>query len=249
MQKLGIDIGGSGIKGAIVDVAKGELVTDRYRIKTPKPATPKKVATVVKEIAEHFDWKEDIGIGFPAVVQNGVVHTASNIDDSWIEVEADKLFSEVTGLDCHMINDADAAGLAEMAFGRGKDQDGTVVLVTIGTGLGSALFRDGVLVPNMELGHIKLKGKVAEKYASDRTRKKKDLKWKKWGKRFNRYLKRLESLIWPDLIILGGGASKKFHKFEKKIKNRTPVAPAELLNEAGIIGAAVSVAHKLNGKS
>jgi polyphosphate glucokinase len=241
MKKLGIDVGGSGIKGAIVDLDKGELITERFRIETPQPATPKAVAEIVKEIADHFKWKEEIGIGFPAVVQQGVVHTASNIDDSWIEVEADILFSDITGRECHLINDADAAGLAEIKYGKGNQQSGTVVLVTIGTGLGTALFRDGKLVPNMELGHIKVKKKTAEHYASDAVRKAEGLKWKKWGKRFSKYLKRLEELIWPDLIILGGGASKKFHKYEKKLKNKTTVVPAELLNEAGIIGAALAV--------
>lgn len=241
MKKLGIDVGGSGIKGAIVDLEKGEFITERYRIKTPQPATPQAVAKVVKEIADHFEWKDEIGIGFPAVVQQGVVHTASNIDNSWIEVEADNLFTDVTGRECHLINDADAAGLAEMKYGRGNHHTGTVVLVTIGTGLGTALFRDGKLIPNMELGHIRIKKKIAENYASDAVRKAKNLKWKKWGKRFNKYLKRLEELIWPDLIILGGGASKKFHKYKKKLKNKTTVIPAELLNEAGIIGAALFV--------
>lgn len=238
MQILGIDIGGSGVKGAVVDTESGNLVTERFRVDTPKPATPDQVAQCVKKICEHFDWNGQVGCGFPAVIQHGVVKTASNIDKSWIGVNAKSLFKSVTGNEFQVVNDADAAGLAEMNFGAGKGELGVVITITVGTGIGSAVFTDGVLVPNTEFGHIIVKQQVGEKYASDATRKKDDLNWEKWAKRFNDYLNRVEFLLWPDLIIIGGGASKKFEKFDKTLKTRATVKPAELLNNAGIVGAA-----------
>ncbi|MBS1252038.1 MAG: Polyphosphate glucokinase [Anaerolineales bacterium] len=242
MEILGVDVGGSGIKGAPVDTETGELLAKRHRIKTPKPATPDAVAETVAKLAEHFEWSGVIGCGFPAAIQNGIARTASNIDDRWIGTNAAALFADATGCRVRVINDADAAGLAEMQFGAGQGHQGVVLLVTIGTGLGTALFTEGKLVPNVELGHIVLKGKDAERYASDAARKKKDLSWKKWGKRFNRYLRRLEDLIWPDLFILGGGASKrkKYKKYAHRIKVEANVTPAEFRNEAGIVGAALS---------
>jgi len=240
-ELLGIDVGGSGIKGAIVDVESGKLVTERHRIPTPQPATPEAIAETIKAIADHFDYNGKIGCGFPAVIKSGVIKTASNIDKSNIDVDANKLFSEITGRQVFVVNDADAAGLAEVSFGEGKGMEGVVLVITIGTGIGSALFTDGKLVPNTEFGHIYMhNGKVAEKYTSDAVRKKEDLKWSEWGKRFNKYLKYMDFLLNPKLIILGGGASKKMEKFEKQIKISTPVKPAKLLNEAGIIGAAVN---------
>lgn len=240
MNVLGIDVGGSGIKGAIVDTKTGELVTERFRLDTPQPADPDVVAETVKKVVEHIGWEGPIGCGFPAVVREGFVKTASNISKKWINVSAAELFSEVTGCPVKVMNDADVAGIAEMTFGAGKGVAGSVVMITIGTGLGSALFRNGILFPNTEFGHFKLKGDIAERYAADSARKREDLSWKKWGKRFNQYLEEVELLLTPDLIILGGGASKKFERYEDEIEIETKVVTAELLNEAGIVGAALS---------
>jgi len=236
---LGIDIGGSGVKGAIVNTKKGELISDRYRIPTPQPSTPDAVAEVIKKIVEHFDWKGPVGVGFPGVIQQGVARTAANVDDSWIDKDLNKLFSEVTGCRVHVVNDADAAGMAEMKFGAGKGQKGTVILITVGTGLGTVIFTDGRLVPNLELGHILLHGADAELYATDAARKKDELDWDTWAGRFNEYLLRIEELVWPDRIIIGGGASKKGEKFFPHLTTRATVVPATLQNEAGIVGAAM----------
>lgn len=241
MQILGVDIGGSGIKGAIVDTLTGELISERHRIETPQPATPEAVAAVLAQLVAHFNWNGPIGCGFPAAIQHGIVRTASNIDQSFIGTDIDQLFSDTTTCPCFNLNDADAAGLAEMRFGEGGDQQtGVVLLVTIGTGLGTVLFTDGKLIPNTELGHIYLEnGKEAERYASDGVRKAEDLGWKRWANRFNTYLKTMEMLFWPDLIILGGGASKKFDKFKDQLTVEAPVKPAAFLNQAGIVGAAL----------
>jgi polyphosphate glucokinase len=240
MKVLGIDIGGSGMKGAIVDTKTGELVTPRHRIPTPEGAKPKDMAKVVGKIAKHFDWKGPIGCGFPAPITQGIVRTAANIDDSWIGINVVKLFSKKTGCPVVVINDADAAGLAEMFLGVGKGHNGVVLIITIGTGLGSCIFTDGALLPNTELGHIEINGKDAELEASDAARKRQDMSWKKWGKKFNRYLMTLEKYLWPNLIILGGGGSKKYRKFEKYLTVNAEVLPAKTLNEAGIIGAALA---------
>jgi len=240
MQVLGIDIGGSGIKGAPVDIQKGEMLTERYRIPTPRPAKPKPVAMTVAEIAKYFDWQGPIGCGFPAVVQQGITRTAANVHDKWIGTNAAALFSEATGCPVTVINDADAAGLAEMAFGAGKGRKGVVLLVTIGTGLGTSLFTDGMLLPNTELGHIEIDGEDAELLASDAARKRNDLSWKQWGKRLDIYLIRMEQLVWPDLIILGGGVSKKHPKFLPHLTVQAEIVIAETFNVAGIIGAALS---------
>jgi polyphosphate glucokinase len=246
MQILGVDIGGSGIKGAIVDTLTGELVTERHRIETPQPATPEAIAAVLAQLVLHFNWNGPVGCGFPAAIQQGVVRTAANISKSFIGVDIDKLFSEATNCDCHNLNDADAAGMAEMHFGEGAGQSGVVLLVTIGTGLGTALFTDGNLLPNTELGHLYLEnGLEAERYASDAARKLEDLGWKSWGNRFNIYLSTMEKLFWPDLIILGGGASKKFDKFKTQLAVNTPVKPAAFLNQAGIVGAALYAKEKV----
>jgi len=236
---LGIDIGGSGVKGAIVDTKKGELISDRFRVPTPQPSTPGAVADVIKEITEHFKWEGPVGIGYPGVIQHGIARTAHNVDDSWIDQDLNRLFSETTGCKVHVVNDADAAGMAEMKFGEGKGFKGVVILVTVGTGLGTVMFTDGKLVPNLELGHIILKGDDAELYASDAARKEQELEWTEWAGRFNEYLKRLEALVWPDKIIIGGGISKKEDKFLPYLTTKAPVVPAKLLNEAGIIGAAL----------
>ncbi len=237
---LGIDIGGSGIKGAIVNTKKGTLKTKRYRIQTPDPATPGEVGQVIKKIVDHFDWKGPIGAGYPGVVQNGVARTAANIDPSWINTDVNGLFSELTNCPVQVVNDADAAGFGEMKFGAGAGMKGVVALITVGTGLGTVMFTGGKLVPNLELGHIILHGDDAERYASDAARKADDLTWEDWGMRFSEYLRRLEDLTWPDLIIIGGGASKKDDRFFSFLKTRAKVVPAELLNEAGIVGAAIA---------
>lgn len=240
MKVLGIDVGGSGIKGAIVDLETGKLITERHRIPTPQPATPKAVARTVAKLCEHFEWKGPIGAGFPAAIQNGIARTASNIDDKWIDVNVEGIFAEATACKVRVVNDADAAGLAEATFGGGKGQKGLVVLLTLGTGIGSAMIIDGVLVPNTEFGHLKFKGGIAEHYAADSVRKRKDLSWKEWGKRLNEYLNHVHRICYPDVIILGGGASKKFEKFVDELDVPTPIRPAELLNEAGIVGAALA---------
>jgi polyphosphate glucokinase len=236
---LGIDIGGSGVKGAIVDTKKGELITDRYRIPTPQPSTPEAVAKVLGKIVKHFNWKGPVGVGFPGVIQQGVARTAANVDNSWIDQDLNKLFSKATGCKVHVVNDADAAGMAEMKFGAGKGKKGTVLLVTVGTGLGTVIFSNGKLVPNLEMGHIILHGADAELYATDAARKKHDLDWDTWAKRFNEYLLRMEELVWPDKIIIGGGASKKDDKFFHHLTTKAKVVPAKLMNEAGIVGAAM----------
>ncbi len=238
---LGIDIGGSGIKGAIVNTKSGRFVKKRHRILTPNPATPQAIANVLKQLVEHFHWDGPIGCGFPAVVLNGIVKTASNIDKSWIGLDAGKLFSEITRLPVMVFNDADVAGLADVKFGAGKGVKGSVLMLTIGTGIGSAFFTHGKLLPNTELGHLILNGEIAEKYASDATRKKDKLSWDDWGNRLNEYLLEMERLFWPELIIIGGGMSKRMDKFSDRLTVKTSVVPAKLLNNAGIIGAALAV--------
>lgn len=239
MEILGVDIGGSGIKGAPVDTENGQLLSERYRLSTPKSGSPKAIAKTLKKLVAHFEWSGVIGCGFPAVIQDGVARTASNVDKDWIGANAAALFSETTNCKTCVVNDADAAGLAEMRFGAGKDQKGIVLLLTVGTGIGSAMFTGGKLVTNSELGHIYLNGKIAEDYTSDAARKSSDLTWKKWAKRFDKYLDHVESIFWPDLIIIGGGASKRFEKFRKYLTVKSNVVPAQLLNDAGIIGAAL----------
>jgi len=243
MVVLGIDIGGSGIKGAPVDTAEGKLLEPRFRVVTPQPATVEDVVRCVGEVAQHFGWTDEIGCGFPSVVKKGTIFTAANIDNSWIGVDAKGLIEQETQCRTHIINDADAAGLAEMHFGAGRDNKGVVFIVTIGTGLGSALFVNGELLPNVELGHLIVRGREAEHRASNRTRLEKELSWKQWAKRFSEYLGYCERLFWPDLIIIGGGASKSFAKFAPYLQVQAPVVPAEMLNEAGIIGAAMTFLH------
>jgi len=236
---FGIDIGGSGIKGAPVDLIRGELAAERHRIPTPQPSTPKAVAAVVGELLDHFDWQSPVGCTFPAVVRGGHTMTAANVNEAWIDCDADTLLERETGRAIHLMNDADAAGVAEMQFGAGRDVTGVVIMLTLGTGIGSAIFLDGKLLPNSEFGHLEIRGKAAERRASDRVRKDKDLDWKAWSKRVEDYLQRMEALFWPDLFIIGGGVSKHHERFLPLIDTRTPVVPAELRNEAGIIGAAV----------
>ncbi|GAA4072205.1 polyphosphate--glucose phosphotransferase [Nonomuraea soli] len=239
MNVLGIDIGGSGIKGAPVDLEKGELAGERLRIPTPQPAKPEAVAEVVGEIVKHFDATAPIGVTFPGVVVDGVVRTAANVHHSWVGVDAGELFGGAV-----VLNDADAAGVAEMTFGEGRDRKGVVLMLTFGTGIGSALFADGALVPNTELGHLELHGKDAEHRASDRVREEHDMGWDKWAERVEEYLRHVEMLFSPSLIIIGGGVSKKADKFLPHVKLSTPVVPASLQNQAGIVGAAMAAAAR-----
>ena len=236
---IGVDIGGTGIKGAPVDIARGELTAERVRVLTPAPATPARVCQTVAEVVARFDTAGPIGITMPAVVRAGVVETAANIDPAWIGVDAAALFSGALGRDAVVMNDADAAGVAEMKFGAGKGHTGSVVVVTLGTGIGSAVFANGTLVPNTELGHLPLHGDDAEVWAADSARDRDDLSWKHWALRLQEYFSLLESLLWPELIIVGGGVSKKAEKFLPRIDIRTPLVAAELQNEAGIVGAAL----------
>jgi polyphosphate glucokinase len=237
---LGIDVGGSGIKGAPVNAETGVLGAERYRIPTPQPAKPDAVAEVIREIVAHFVWSGPIGVTFPGVVVDGTVRTAANVHKSWIDTDAAALFGKATGQPVTVLNDADAAGVAEMRFGAGKGRAGTVVMLTFGTGIGSALFRDGVLVPNTEFGHLEIRGKDAEKRAADSVRELEDLSWGKWAGRVDEYLEHLTKLLSPALIILGGGVSKKADKFLPMIELHTELVPAALQNEAGIVGAALA---------
>jgi polyphosphate glucokinase len=240
MQILGIDIGGTGIKGAPVETDTGALLLERYRLPTPDGARPDSVAAVVKEVAAQFDWHAPVGCGFPAVIRNGVAESAANISQRWIGTNVAQLFSEVTQCPVYVLNDADAAGLAEVTFGAGRGVKGVILMITIGTGLGSGLFIDGKLVPNTELGHIEVDCDDAEKLASDEARKEQDLSWKKWAKRLDKYLNTLENLFSPDLMILGGGVVKKQDQFLPLITVRTKIVPAALGNDAGIVGAALA---------
>ena len=243
MKVLGIDVGGTGIKGAPVDTEQGTLLADRHRLLTPRPATPDAVTGTVAELARHFDWKGPIGCGFPAVIRSGRVCTAANISKKWLGQDVCERFGQATGCSVRVANDADVAGLAEMRLGAGQGRSGLVLFLTLGTGIGTALFMDGKLVPNTELGHIELDGREAEKWASEAVREAKDLSWKKWSRRLNAYLDAMHAYFWPDLIILGGGASKKQEKFLPHLKVATEIVPARLRNEAGIIGAACLAAE------
>ena len=240
MQVLGIDVGGTGIKFGVVDTASGTLIGDRVRIPTPRPATPQAVGEVLRDIVASTQWHGPIGVGFPAAVVQGTVRTAANIDKSFIGLPIAEYFAQCTGCPVFVANDADAAGLAEMRFGAGREHSGTVLIVTVGTGIGTALFHAGRLLPNTELGHIYLNnGKEAEPYASEATRVTKDLKWKDWGPRLGQVLGTLEHLLWPELIILGGGVSRKLEKYAAFLKTQAPVVAASFLNQAGIVGAAL----------
>ncbi len=241
--RMGIDIGGTGIKGAPVDLETGKLAADRLRILTPDPATPEAVAEVVARIVEHFDWVGPIGSTFPAVVRSGVTMTAANVDRGWVGCNAADLLTKTTGQPVTVLNDADAAGIAEMRYGVGKDRKGTIIMITLGTGIGTALFVDGVLVPNTELGHLEIDGEDAESRASDAARTREDLSWKHYAKRLDQYVDTLVRLFSPDLVVVGGGASKHSDRFIPRLTSTVDVVPAELLNEAGIVGAALAVEH------
>jgi polyphosphate glucokinase len=238
---LGIDIGGTGIKGAPVDTRSGQLLADRHRILTPHPATPDAVTGVVGELAKFFDWTGPTGATFPAVVKDGVARTAANVDPAWIGTNAASEFSQAIGGEVTVVNDADAAGVAEMTFGVGKGRRGLVIMVTLGTGIGSALFMDGALVPNTELGHLKMGKHDAEHRAAESVREVDGLSWKEWAARVEEYLVMVEALFSPDLFIIGGGVSKKADKYVPRLTAvQTEIVPAQLLNEAGIVGAALA---------
>lgn len=241
MQAFGIDIGGSGIKGAPVDVASGRLLAGRKKILTPRPATPKAVAEVVREVARSFDWTGPTGITFPGVVSGGTIRTAANVDKSWIGTDAAGLFGTAIGGDVAVLNDADAAGIAEMTFGAGVGVKGSVLMLTFGTGVGSALFTDGMLVPNTEFGHIEIRGKDAEKRASENAKVARGWGWKDWTQRVSEYLERMEALLSPGLIIVGGGISKEGDKWIPMLTGvQAKVVAATLHNDAGIVGAAMA---------
>lgn len=237
---FGIDFGGSGIKGAPVDVEQGELTEERVRIDTPQPSTPQAVATVFAELLALFPGSEGpVGVTVPGVVVKGVVHSAANIDKHWIGEDADRLFTERTGRDVHVVNDADAAGLAEVRYGAAKGRRGLIIVTTLGTGIGSALVYDGVLVPNSELGHLEIDGHDAEKRAASSAREREDLSWEEWAKRLTAYYRKLEDLFSPELFVVGGGVSKKADEFLPLVDIETEIIPAQLRNAAGIVGAAL----------
>ncbi len=250
MRVLGVDVGGSGIKGALVNTETGKLITERLRFSTPQPATPKAIVKVIQKIVLEFKWKGRIGVGFPAVIKGNRVHTASNISNSWIGTDAVKLITKATGRPCIVINDADAAVLAEVNYGSKRLKKGTVLFLTVGTGIGTAILTNGHLLPNTEFGDLYLK-KVgnAEGYCADSARKRYRLTWKEWAGRFNKYLKQVYFLTRPDLILIGGGASKKSDRYREYLDIKTPIRYASLKNEAGIIGAAWAAAQKRSFKN
>lgn len=247
MQIFGVDIGGSGIKGAPVDLDKGDLAQERFKVLTPHPATPDSVADGVKEVVDHFGWSGPVGLTFPGVVTGGsTIRTAANVDKSWIDTDARALFSErLGGLPVTVVNDADAAGVAEVGFGAGRGRQGTVILLTFGTGIGSAVFIDGELLPNTELGHLELHGHDAETRASSKAKEDAELSWEHWAHRVTKYLAHVEMLFSPELFIIGGGVSRKAQKFLPYIEGiKAEIVPAELQNNAGIVGAAMRAAHQ-----
>ncbi len=241
MKLLGIDVGGSGIKGALVDGETGEMLTERHRISTPDSRKPTEMARVIRQLCEHFEYEGPVGCGFPTIVKNGVCTNPGNLDPAWVGVNVEELFEESTGLPFRVINDADAAGFASMRYGQGKNVQGVVVMITVGTGIGSGVFYNGNLLPNFELGQIPYKDyRKIEDYASNGAREREEMSYEKWGKRFNKFLNLVELLISPDLIIVGGGVSKKWDLYQHQLDLKTPVKPAKLMNSAGIIGAAAS---------
>jgi len=242
---FGVDIGGSGIKGAMVDLGRGDLATERVKYLTPHPSTPEAVADVVARLVREAAWTGELGATFPAIIKRGVAQSAANVDKSWIGTDVDKVFTDITGCDVTVLNDADAAGLAEARYGAAQGVKGVVILLTFGTGIGSALLMDGVLVPNTELGHLELDGSDAEKKASSAVRDNEGLSYKQWAKRVQRYMAHVERLFTPDLFVVGGGISKNAEKWLPLLDLRAPVKPAELLNNAGIVGAALAAHEKI----
>ncbi|MUH34818.1 ROK family protein [Zobellia amurskyensis] len=247
MEVLGIDVGGSGMKGAIVNIETGKLVSERHRIPTPASRKPEDMANVIAQIVKHFDYKGKVGVGFPTVIKKGVCKSPGNLHKSWLNTNVEELFSKKTGLDVTVVNDADIAGYASMNYGTGKDMEGLVIMITIGTGLGSGAFLDGKLIPNFELGQIPYKKyKKIELWAAGSAKDREGLSYKKWGKRFNKFLKLVDLIVSPDTILLGGGASKDFDEFKDYITIDTPVIPAGLQNHAGIVGAAAAAFHNIS---
>ena len=250
---LGVDVGASGFKGGLVDVKTGTMLTERFRFDTPQPATPAAMAYTFRSLVDHFDYTGVVGVGFPAIVHRNVAGSAANIDKAWIGTSISETFGRTRDVSIYALNDADAAGIATMHFGTGRShkEEGTVVMITIGTGLGGAMFLDGELVPNFELGSLYLKGMdiIAEKYISNRIRKDTDMDWKTFGKRLNKYLTHVDSILNPDLIILGGGGSKYFPEYKKYIKCACEIKPAEMRNTAGTVGAAVYAYHRHHRKA
>lgn len=240
MEILGIDIGGSGIKGAVINVKDGSFITERHRIPTPQPATPQVVAKTIKDLVRYFNWQGPVGCGFPTIISEGTCLAHGNLHKDWVGVNAAELFKKTTGLNFTVINDADAAGLAEMTFGVGKNKKGLVIMITVGTGIGSGVFFNGALLPNFELGQLLYKGNLIEKYISDATRKREDLSYKIWAERFNFFLNHITTLFAPNLIILGGGISNKFEKYQAYLDVKTPILIAKAQNNAGIVGAAIA---------
>jgi polyphosphate glucokinase len=248
-EVLGIDIGGSGIKGAPVNTITGELIAERYRVPTPQPATPEAITEVVAQIVQNFNWQSHLGCTFPAVIKQGIAYSAAHVDKAWIGTNGEELIKARTGCPVLLLNDADAAGIAEMEFGIGQNHPGVVIMLTFGTGIGSAIFVKGQLVPNTEFGHMEIRGKEAEERASDLTRTEKDLSWKKWAMRVNEFLERMDILFSPDLFIIGGGVSRKHEKFIHLLQARAEIVPAGLMNHAGIIGVAVAAARQFDHSS
>ena len=240
-QALGVDVGGSGVKGAIVDLDTGQLVGERLRLETPQPATPQAVTQTVAEVVRHFNWTGPLGVTYPGVVVDGVVQTAANVDPAWIGTNAADAYSQALGGQrVTVLNDADAAGLAEQRYGAGRNRSGVIVLLTFGTGIGSAVIHNGMLLPNTEFGHIEVDGKEAEHRAASSVKERREWSYQQWTKEVTKVLVAVENAIWPDLFIAGGGISKKADKWIPLLKNRTPVVAAELLNTAGIVGAALA---------
>ncbi|MEL6918677.1 MAG: ROK family protein [Bacteroidota bacterium] len=241
MEVLGIDIGGSGIKGGIINIETGKMLTDRYRIPTPPSRKPDEMATVVAQIVEHFNYKGPVGCGFPSVIKKGICKSSGNLHKKWVGVNVEMLFTQATGQTFTVINDADAAGYAAMNYGVGKNVRGLVIMITVGTGLGSGAFLNGKLIPNFELGQIPYKKyEKIELWAAASAKERENLSYEKWGKRFNKFLEYVELVNAPDLIIVGGGTSKHWEQFKDQITLETPVIPAHLENTAGIIGAATA---------
>ncbi len=238
---FGVDVGGSGIKGGIVDLDTGNLIGDRFKLLTPQPATPSAVAKTIANVVNEFEWTGSLGVTYPGVVTNGIVRTAANVDRKWIGTNASEIIgAQFNGQEVTVLNDADAAGLAEERYGAGKDNSGLVVLLTFGTGIGSAVIHNGVLIPNTEFGHLEVGGKEAEQRAASSVKEKNDWSYEKWAKEVTKVLVAIENAIWPDLFIAGGGISRKAEKWLPLLENRTPVVAAALQNEAGIVGAAMA---------
>lgn len=246
---MGLDVGGTGLKIAIVDTNTGEMVSEKLKCGTPQPSTPENVIVAINDLLEKLNWKgKPFGCGMPSVIKNNICYTAANIDKGWKNLDLGKFFKDQTNCDVIFGNDADLAGIAEMKFGTGIDKEGTVVVLTLGTGIGSGVFLDGKLLPNTEFGHLLYKRSVFEKYASNGARLRKKMSWKKWASELNCYLNHIELIVSPDLIILGGGVSKEFEMYKSYLNLRTEVVPAKLENSAGLIGAAMLAAEHFNNQ-